>query len=326
MLITRTPLRISLVGGGTDMPAFYTKYKGAVVSFAINKYIYVAVNKKFDGKFRISYSQTENVDTIEEIKHDLIRESLIAHNIKTGLEIVTVSDIPGNGTGLGSSSALTVGLVNALEHNAPSSTLAERAWTIEAEKCFHPVGKQDHYASAHGGLNYFEFSKRCVTISPIPYSENWVNKLESHSLLLWTGISRNANDILKKQRKNFEGDEMAIECGKELACLASNLYKEILDTDFIGGISMERLAEFLDHGWALKQGLEEGIGSGEITDLYDAAIDNGAWGGKLLGAGGGGFLYFIAPPDTHKRIAERTGLRRVDFKFEPKGSEVVYET
>ena len=326
MLITRTPLRISFVGGGTDMPAFYNHQKGAVVSFAINKYIYVLVNKKFDGKFRVSYSQTENVDTIEEIKHDLIRESLLTHNIKKGLEIVTVSDIPGNGTGLGSSSATTVGLVNALESNTPPSTLAERAWMIEAEKCFHPVGKQDHYAAAHGGLNYFEFSKRCVTVSPIPFSDHWINELENHSLLLWTGISRNANDILKHQCKNLERDEVAIECGQRLSSLATDLYNKMLDAEFIRGIPMETLAEFLDYGWGLKQGLEKGIGTDEITTLYDTAIDNGAWGGKMLGAGGGGFLYFIAPPFAHEGIAAATGLCRVSFKFEPKGSEVVYET
>lgn len=325
MLITRTPLRISFVGGGTDMPAFYTRHKGAVVSFAINKYIYVSVNKKFDGKFRISYSQTENVDTIGEVKHDLIRESLLAHNIKTGLEITTVSDIPGSGTGLGSSSALTVGLVNALENRVPPSTLAERAWVIEAEKCFHPVGKQDHYASAHGGLNYFEFSKCCVSVAQIPFSEHWLGELQSHSLLLWTGISRSASDILKNQRKNLEADEVVVESGKELSKLATDLYNKMLDADYIRGLSMETLAEFLDYGWGLKQKLEDSISSDEIIALYNTAIDKGAWGGKLLGAGGGGFLYFIAPPETHKRIAGATGLRHVDFKFETRGSEVIYD-
>lgn len=320
MITTQTPLRMSLVGGGTDMPAFYKQHPGSVVSFAINKYVYVSVNKKFDGRIRVSYSQTENVETVDEIKHDLVRETLKLFNLKSGLEITSVSDIPGSGTGLGSSSAFTVGLINALGKSHSPSTLAERAFVVEAENCYHPVGKQDMYASAHGGVNHYVFGRNFVRVDPIPISEKWQREFESHSLLLWTGISRDANEILKTQSKGFsEGNKTGV--GQQLALLADNFYYEILS-----GISMERTGEFLDEAWKVKKFLVSSISSLKVDSWYETAIASGAFGGKLLGAGGGGFLFFIAPPYLHEQIQARTGLKKVEFKIEKEGSRIIYET
>lgn len=318
MIFTRTPLRISLLGGGTDLPAFYRKYRGAVVSFAVNKYIYVAVNKKFDGKLRVSYSKTENVSTVGELQHDLVREALSLSNIKSGLEITSVSDIPGSGTGLGSSSAFTVGLLHALYPDVPAGTLAERAFTVEAEKCLHPVGKQDAYAAAFGGINRLIFHSNHVEVNPVNASPIWLELFERHALLLWTGLTRDANEILKHQRKSFE-DGGNMEIGKQLAGLANEFYEEMAQ-----GATVQRVGEFLQEGWKIKKFMAHGISNSRIDALYDTAMRNGAYGGKLLGAGGGGFLLFMACPLQHAQIVRETGLRKVDFKIERKGSEVIY--
>lgn len=320
MLITRTPLRISLVGGGSDVKSFYTKHTGAVVSFCINHYVYVSVNKKFDGKLRVSYSKTENVDSVDDLQHELVRESMRLFNLKSGLEITSVSDIPGNGTGLGSSSSFTVGLLKALgESTVNTGILAERAYTVEAEKCFKAVGKQDHYAAAFGGLNYFVFGKNKVEWEPISQTLKLIHELESHSLLLWTGIARDGNEILKKQNKTFL-DGGNIQIGRQLAGMATDLNCEMRD-----GISMPRLGEFLQEGWRLKKFLAQGISNKKVDDWYEAGMWKGAYGGKLLGAGGGGFMYFLAPPHLHDLIVEETGLRKIEFKLEHEGAKVIYE-
>lgn len=320
MLTTRTPLRISLVGGGTDMPSFYKKHTGAVISFTINKYVYVSINKKFDGKLRVSYSKTENVDSVDDLQHELVRESLKLFNIKSGLEITSISDIPGSGTGLGSSSAFTVGLLKALGTTNGTVTLAERAFTVEADKCSHPVGKQDHYSAAFGGLNYFVFGKNKVEHNPIMPSIKMVQELQSHSLLLWTGITRDANEILKNQNKTFL-DGGNIEIGKQLSRLADDLYVEMSD-----GIEMERIGEYLQKAWQLKKFLAQSITNSKVDAWYEKAIWKGAYGGKLLGAGGGGFMYFLAHPKLHDSIVEETGLRKVEFKLDYEGSQVIYES
>lgn len=317
MLITRAPLRISLVGGGTDVQAFYSQHPGCVVSFAINKYIYISVNKKFDGKFRISYSKTENVDTIAEIEHPIVRKALYGHGIETGLEITSVSDIPGNGTGLGSSSAFTVGLVKALGRDSSAPMVAERAYAVE-RAAGNPVGKQDQYASAIGGFNQFEFMSHVVKINPIMPGAIWMDEFESHCLMLWTGRTRDANDILRTQEMGFQGGGN-IQAGIQLANLARDFYLELM-----GGADMKRIGEFVSEGWKIKKLFAREITNLLMDNYYTGAMNNGAYGGKLLGAGGGGFLFFIAPPDTHERIENELGLRKVDFYIAPRGSEVIY--
>lgn len=307
-----------MIGGGTDMPSFYKKNAGAVMSFTIDKFIYVSVNQKFDGKYRVSYSKTENVGSIDEIHHPLAREALRLFNIKTGLEITSVADIPGNGTGLGSSSAFTVGLLKALGKDVQPSILAERAFTVEAEKCFHPTGKQDVYASAHGGLNYMAFHKNSVKVVKIHASDDWIRDLEEHSLLLWTGTSRDANEILKAQNKTFL-DGGNVEIGKMLAQMANDLYVGLLNE-----IGIPEIGLMMDEAWKVKKFLAHGVSNYKIDNWLELAMRNGAYGGKILGAGGGGFLYLLAPPDSHKSIVEKTGLRKIPFKMEHEGSKVIY--
>lgn len=319
MKITRTPLRISLVGGGTDMPSFYSKYPGAVFSFAINRYVYVSVNPKFDGTFRVSYSKTEMSPNIDAIQHSLVRESLKLMNVKTGIEVTSIADIPGEGTGLGSSSAFTVGLLKALTlGSVEPAILAERAYTVEGEMCSHPVGKQDQYASALGGMNFITFGKNSVNVRPIQPSADWMKDFYSCTLLLWTGMTRDANEILKHQRKGFV-DGGNIEIGKMLAHQAHVFMQEVFD-----GAPFRRLGQILDETWKLKKMLSPNISSPKIDALYDKAKEAGAYGGKLLGAGGGGFIFLFAPHYLHKQIIEATGLRKIDFAVEPNGSELIY--
>lgn len=318
MRITRTPFRISLAGGGSDMPSYTSKHPGAVLSFTIDKYVYVSVNSKFDGKFRVSYSKTEIAETLDNIEHGLVRETLKLANIKVGTEIVSVADIHGYGTGLGSSSAFTVGLLKIYYPQADPGILAERAFTIEHDKCGYPVGRQDQYAASYGGMNFITFGKRSVNVKPIHPSAEWMEDFHNYSLLLWTGITRSANDILKLQKKGFEnGGNMEI--GKFLADQAHVFMQELCD-----GAKPRRLGEIMNETWTWKKKLAPNISNSKIDDLYEKALQAGAYGGKLLGAGGGGFFFFFAPAYLHKEIAEATGLKKIHFKFEAKGSEVIY--
>lgn len=320
MIITRTPLRISLCGGGTDMPSFYKKHGGAVVSLAIDKYVYVSVNRKFDGRLRVSYSKVEDVEAVQQVKHDLVRNALFMHKIEKGIEITSVSDIPGEGTGLGSSSAFTVGLLRALGTDIEPAALAERAYMVEAEMCSHPVGKQDQYASAFGGVNYILFGKNNVSVSQMQLSSHWRKEFEKYALLLWTGQTRSANDILREQSTKFDNG-YNVENGKHLANLARALFDDIA-----GAAGMNRIGELVSISWETKKSMVSGISDPLIDMWYNDAMKCGAYGGKLLGAGGGGFLFFLAPPDTHGKIEEATGLRKIPFHIEPEGSTVIYDS
>lgn len=309
-----------MLGGGTDMPSFYNFHTGAVVSFTINKYVYVSVNRKFDNSYRVSYSKTENTKTVDEIQHSLVRESIKMFNIKHGLEITSVADIPGNGTGLGSSSSFTVGLINALGTKINPTQLAERAFRVENEKCGHPVGKQDQYAASYGGFNYINFNKKGADVYPLNLNKIFKEVFKTHCLLLWTGLNRNANEILSVQNRNYltRGN---MEIGKQLARLTMDFYSEVR-----GGIPIERIGEYLQESWKLKKFLAKGITNLTIDKIYENGMNAGAYGGKLLGAGGGGFFLFIASPDRHKSIIESVGgLRQLDFEFEEMGSQVIYE-
>jgi len=317
IIITRTPLRISLAGGGSDLPVFFEKEQGAVVSFTINKYVYVIINKRFEKGLRISYSKTENVNSIDEIQHDIIRETLRYFNIKESMEVVTVGDVPGNGTGLGSSSALAVGLGKALlPDNTPPQALAEFAYEIERLRCHHSCGKQDMYASACGGLNKFSFSSKSVSVHPVGIPE-W---LQDWLLLLWTGTARSSEPILQSQQIGIASDPNKFAAVKAMATQAN-----ILHTAFgLNGVA--NIGKFLNDGWASKKLLEDNITTPEIDKWYVKAIAAGAYGGKLLGAGGGGFLLFFVPPGNRKDVIAATGLPEMKFQTTHKGSEVIYGT
>lgn len=287
----------------------------------IDRYVYVSVNKRFDGGYRVSYSKTENVRSVSEIEHDIVREALGMTKIQPGLEITSVADIPGNGTGLGSSSAFTVGLLKALLKDDDPGTLAERAYTVEAQKCNHPVGKQDQHAAAYGGVNYMTFGRNNVCVSRLMISNAWKADFEKHALLLWTGTSRDANTILKEQARVMEYNPGVIELGITLAGQAREFYE-----NFVSGMTIKRMAERIHEGWMTKRAIVPTITTEDIDDAYERALQAGAWGGKLLGAGGGGFLLILAPIYTHSKILEVTGLRNVPIHIEMEGSKVIYDS
>lgn len=330
MIIVRTPLRISLVGGGSDLPAFYENYSpGGVVSFTIDKYVYIAVNHKFDQDIRISYSLTENVADVACIQHELVRECLIRMGVSESIEIISVADIPGKGTGLGSSSAFTVGLLNALSqyrilyngaNYEPIIDVAEAACEIEIEKCGKPIGKQDQYACAYGGMNYFKFHKdEGVEIWRIPLEKEFKRKFEDHLLLFWTGRTRTSSSILIEQSSNIVTEYPGVV--KNLAFMSKTADELFID------LSEEKLlsvGDFLHENWKSKTKLATYISDDEIDSWYQSGLDAGAEGGKLCGAGGGGFLLFWAKPHLHKAVKEAVGLRHIPVKIEEKGTSLIY--
>ena len=324
MIISRTPLRISFAGGGSDLPAFYEHEPGAVVSTTINKYIYITVNPKFDRRIRASYSRTEIVDRVDDLAHDLIREALKTTGIDGAIEITSISDIPSRGTGLGSSSAYTVGLLNALHghrnHLAGAERLAHEACAIEIERCGKPIGKQDPYIAAYGGLKYITFNTDgSVCVVPILCAPETRRVLHERLLLLYTGITRSADDILRRQTQALRTEPAVRTHVRAMQELAGQM-RDALSRD-----DLDAFAEALHANWVAKRLLADGISTSAIDGWYDAARRCGAIGGKILGAGGGGFLLLYAPHERHADICRALPeLRAVPFDFEPFGSRLIY--
>jgi D-glycero-alpha-D-manno-heptose-7-phosphate kinase len=313
MIISRTPLRISFVGGGTDLPAFYKHDKGAVVSATIDKYIYITVNGRFDNSIRASYSVTEIVTEVDQLKHELIREAIKMAGLDGGLEITSIGDVPA-GTGLGSSSSYTVGLLNALYAYQgvllPPDMLAKKACQIEIDICGKPIGKQDQYAAAFGGLNYIEFYKDRVTVCPIPNM-----KVVNNCLLFYLGSVRSADEILEDQRGRLAEKEAVY---RKMAVLAAQM-----DVFLRNGV--DKTGMFLHQNWELKKTLSPLISNPRIDEYYERARKAGAEGGKVSGAGGGGFLLLYAPKNRHSAIKEAlSDLRHLPFRFESRGSVIIY--
>jgi D-glycero-alpha-D-manno-heptose-7-phosphate kinase len=324
MIISRTPLRISFAGGGSDLPAFYHKEPGAVLSTTIDKYIYITVNKKFDHKIRASYSITEIVDQVDELRHELIREALRLVDLPNGIEITSISDIPSQGTGLGSSSTYTVGLLKALYAHtgchAGAEQLAEEACFIEIERCGKPIGKQDQYIAAFGGLQYIQFNPdESVFVDPVICKLETKVELQHRLLLMYTGLTRSANGILEEQSNNTKNSEEKRATLRRMTRLAQELRQALQMNDLNG------FGEILHQGWIEKKKLASGISNPMIDDWYETARQNGAIGGKLLGAGGGGFLLLYAPPECHAEIIKALpDMRPVNFNLEPQGSKIIY--
>jgi D-glycero-alpha-D-manno-heptose-7-phosphate kinase len=324
MIISRTPLRISFAGGGTDLPAFYLEEPGAVVSTAIDKYIYINVNEKFDHRIRASYSVTEMVDSPDELQHELIREALGLTGIEGGIEITSISDIPSSGTGLGSSSSYSVGLLNALYaylgKRVGAARLGAEACKIEIELCGKPIGKQDQYIAAFGGLQYIQFNPDgTVFADPIICNRATRRALEDSLVLLYTGLTRSADNILMEQSRNTANEADKRKALRQMKGQADSL-RQALESD-----NLAAFGEILHEGWMLKRTLASGISSAQIDHWYETARKNGAIGGKLLGAGGGGFLLFCAEPGRHADIIKALPeLRPVDIELEPQGSKIVY--
>jgi D-glycero-alpha-D-manno-heptose-7-phosphate kinase len=324
MIISRTPLRISFVGGGSDLPAFYRQEPGAVVSTAINKYIYITVNPKFDRKIRASYSRTEIVDGVDDLQHELIREALKLLGIDGAIEITSISDIPSRGTGLGSSSTYTVGLLNALyahtNHLAGAERLAREACQIEIERCSKPIGKQDQYIAAYGGLQFIRFnSDESVFVDPIICAPETREQLQEGLLMLYTGLVRSADDILEEQSHNTQTDDEKQASLHRMVGYAKQV-QEALSRNDLGGFG-----EVLHANWLEKRRLASGISKPCIDEWYDKARAHGAIGGKILGAGGGGFLLLYAPSERHAEICKALPeLRPIDIRFSPQGSKLIY--
>ena len=324
MIISRTPLRISFVGGGSDLQSYYKHKAGAVVSTAIDKYIYITVNKKFDNKIRASYSETENVDTVDQVKHNLIRECMKKAGIKGGIEVTSMADIPAEGTGLGSSSAYAVGLLNALYaylgKHVSAKQLAEEASEIEIDILKDPIGKQDHYIAAYGGLQHIQFNPDdSVFVDPIICRTETKKELERRLLLLYTGLTRSASSILSVQNKNMQNEKKKRETMEKMVALTRDMQDDLRKN------KLNSIGKLLHKNWILKKSMASGITNKEINDWYKTAIKNGAIGGKILGAGGGGFLLFYAEPEKHAKIISALAeLRPIPVGLEPQGSKIIF--
>lgn len=323
MIISRTPLRVSFVGGGSDIQDFYGHEPGAVVTTAIRKYIYITVNRKFDSCIRASYSITEMVDSVADVRHELIRECLRKLDVDGAIEITSISDIPSQGTGLGSSSSYTVGLLKALyahrHQHVGAERLSREACEIEIERCSKPIGKQDQYIAAYGGLQYIQFNPDgSVFVDPIVCSVGTRERLESQLLLLYTGITRSANPILAAQKRNLASQSHR-DTLRHVVRLAGDLRDALTAND------LTAFGEILHEGWVVKKSMAEGTTNPQIDHWYACARANGAAGGKITGAGGGGFLLLYAPAEDHPRICRALpDLRPVTLRFEPQGAKIIY--
>jgi D-glycero-alpha-D-manno-heptose-7-phosphate kinase len=324
MIISRSPLRISLGGGGTDLPSYYRQYGGFCISAAIDKYVYVDIHRRFVSGYLLKYSQLEQCDSVAAIHHPILRECLCyIKGLPDNLEIATMADIP-SGTGLGSSGSFTTALLKALfalqRTSINAQDLAEAACDIELGRLKEPIGKQDQYIAAFGGLTGFHFvSDRPVRAERLKVTEDTLADLEDHLLLFFTGYSRSASAILKDQnersiRKESEMLEN-LHCVKQLGFLS----KEALEQG-----DTRRFADIMHEHWERKRRRSSGVSSPTIDEMYELAIKNGALGGKLIGAGGGGFLMFYSTDNARLRKAMRgAGLREVRFRFDFEGTKLL---
>lgn len=325
MIISRTPLRISFAGGGTDIAEYYKMRAnyGAVVSTAINRYVYITANKKFDDMIRVSYSKTEIVDSVEKLEHNIIREALKIVGIDRGIEIVYMADIPlvSAGSGLGSSSSLAVGVLNALYAykgmHVSAEKLAKEACQIEIDILKHPIGKQDQYIAAYGGINYIQFNRdESVFVDPIICSQSTKAALNSNLMLFFTGINRISSSILEEQKSSI-GDRL--EYHHKLVDLARQLKEHLCNNDIIA------LGGILHEGWNYKTKLASQISNPMIDEWYKKAIATGAAGGKISGAGGGGFLLLYCEPEKQDNVCKAlSNLKYSPFQIEPQGSKIIY--
>ncbi len=322
MIITQTPLRISFFGGGTDFKDYYRLDKGgAVLSTAIDKCIYVIIKKRFDDKIYINYSRKEIIDSVDEIKHDLVRESMRKTGIEKGVEITTLADVPSEGTGLGSSSSVTVGLLNTFYlyqvQSQPAAILARQACEIEIDVLKRPIGKQDQYTAAFGNLNLIKFDPDdTVILQHLSIDEEVKRELEANLMLIYTAIARRSSNILSKQKENIKDKISVLNDIRDMVEEGKGyLIKGKLD-DF---------GKLLHQGWERKKILAQGINNPLIEEIYQAARKAGALGGKICGAGGGGFLLLYCSVDRQNRIRKTLkNLRELPFRFEEEGTKAIF--
>ncbi len=321
MIITQTPLRISFFGGGTDFADFYRDEEGCVISSTIDKYIYVIVKQRFDEKIRVGYTRTELVDELEDLQHELIREALRTTGVRSQIEIGTLGDIPSTGSGLGSSSTVTIGTLNALytykNEIRTQDTLAKQACEIEIERLQKPIGKQDQYIAAYGGFRFLRFKPDGdVEIETISLNLSERRRLNQHLLLFYTNTSRKSESILHEQREQTNSKRAIL---REMRAQAYEGRSLLENGDF------ESFGRLLDEGWRLKKSLATKISNPAIDELYAKAKTAGALGGKITGAGGGGFLLLFCPREKQYQLRESlSALKELPFHLENDGTKVIF--
>ena len=324
MIIVKTPLRISFVGGGSDLKAFYSHSKGQVVCTAIDKFVYAIVKERFDDMIYINYSKKETVAHVDEIQHDLVREAMRITGVDKGIEITTLADIPSSGSGLGSSSSISVALLHALYTYqnilVTAEQLAQEACRIEIDILGKPIGRQDQYAAAYGGVNHFTFGPGDVTQRrSVKMASANQRKFASSLLLYYTGITRNANEILGRQKSNMDAEEK-----RRTMQAMVNLVDPFTEAMEKGNI--KTCGRLLDQNWRLKQQVASGITNASIDEMYAKAKAAGALAGKISGAGGGGFLLLIVPLEYQNRVFEAMqSYRELPFMIEGSGSKVIFD-
>ncbi len=325
MIVTRTPFRVSLGGGGTDLPSYYSRYGGFVVGAAINRYVYVMLNRRFEDSLRVSYSQTEIVDGADAVEHPIVREALRFTGLDKNLEIVSIADLPAN-TGLGSSCAFTVGLLNALHamkrEHVPLEELAEEACHLEIERLGEPIGKQDQYIASLGGITCLEIDREGgVQSSPLPLPEGIVQELENNTVIFYTGIQRSASDVLRDQSKATEESDEGV---TQALHMIKDIGREIKAALSRG--DLDRFGWLMDQHWQVKKCLSRKVTAGNLDRWYETAKSHGALGGKVMGAGGGGFFMFYCPNGTKSRLREALaaeGLKEIRLGIDFEGAKVL---
>ena len=323
MIVTKTPFRISLLGGGSDLESFYSRTPGACLSFSINKYMYISSHQYFEkDQIRLKYSKTETVTKIQDIAHPILRESFDLVQSSPGVEISSIADIPA-GTGMGSSSSFTVGVLHNLftrkNQYVDKHKLAELACDIEINRLREPIGKQDQYAASFGGLNILKFlSHGPVNVESLNLTSDAFSELQKHMVLFYTGTVRSASEVLLDQKQNITKEDDKFNNLKQMVEFVDIGKKYLLQNNF------KQFAEIIHQSWLLKKSLSTKITNNQIDEVYNLAMNSGAWGGKLLGAGGGGFLLFFTPPENRKKLIDAIKLREYPFKIEFDGSKVIY--
>jgi len=320
MIITQTPLRIGLLGGGTDLPDYYREHGGRVLNCAIDKYVYVIVKQRFDDDIYVNYSKKEIVSRVDDLEHELVREAMRMTGVTNGVEITTLADIPSAGSGLGSSSAVTVGLLHALfayqGRQVPAGELAERACAIEIDHCGKPIGKQDQYIAAFGGIRDIRFGPgEEVVAEELGLCAADRRALQRNVLLFYTGITRSATPILAEQTANISAKRSELGLLRDLAVFAA---------DRLRGGDVDAVGAALRESWEAKRKLASGVSNDRIDEAISRALDAGASGAKLTGAGGGGFLLVICPMARQHAVRESLAdMRELPVKLDPLGSRVV---
>jgi len=321
MIITQTPLRISFLGGGTDFKDYYSENEGFVISSAIDKYVFVIVKERFDDLIYVNYSRKEIVDSVDKLEHELVREAMKMTGITNGVEITMLADIPSEGSGLGSSSSLIVGLLNAFYAyqgiQVTNEQLAREASVIEIEKCGRPIGKQDQYIAAFGGISAIKFKKdESVDIERIKIEESLRRRFGSNFLLFFTGITRKSSTILTEQKENTKNKFKELDRIKSLAIEAQN---------HISREHFEEMGNLLHKNWMIKKELSSNISNPEIEEMYESARTAGALGGKIAGAGGGGFLLLYVNREQQNSVRRALSkYKEMPFLLEKDGSKVIF--